>query len=151
MGLKNNCQKDASIKYAKTKGITLIDLIIALVVIGILMAIAYPCYLNFLLKIRRFDALATLAQDQILLERCYAQNNSYNTCSSLPRYPHLSAQEFYRITITNLGTTTYTLVATPRGNQKQDSLCTSMSLDQSNSKIAVDKLGAVQTTCWNLS
>ncbi|AUH73763.1 type IV pilin protein [Legionella sainthelensi] len=138
-------------KQPKRKGFTLIDLMIALVVMAILVTIAYPYYVSFLLKARRADALATLAQDQIFLERCYAQNFSYNTCTSLPAFPQTSAQGFYSITLSNLGATSYTLTATPRGSQTEDTTCASMTVDQANVKTAVDSSGTAQTICWNPS
>ena len=136
----------------RIKGFTLIELMITVLIIAILATIAYPTYVSFLLKSRRSDALATLAQDQIILERCYAQNFSYSqTCNSLPTFPQTSAQGFYSITLSNLGATTYTLTATPIGSQTEDTTCASMIVDQANAKTAVDSSGNSQTTCWNPS
>lgn len=134
----------------RIKGFTLIELMMAVLIMAILATIAYPYYVSFLLKSRRSDALATLAQDQITLERCYAQNFSYNApCGSLPPFPQTSAQGFYNITLTNLGATTYTLTATPIGSQAEDTTCVTMTVDQSNTKTAVDSSGTAQTICWN--
>lgn len=132
------------------RGFTLIELMIAVLVVGILATIAYPSYVNFIMKTRRSDALATLTHDQITLERCYAQNFSYNqACGSLPTFPQTSAQGFYSITLTNLGPTTYTLTATPLGSQQKDTSCASMSVNQSNVKAAADSSGTAQSVCWN--
>lgn len=134
----------------KHKGFTLIEVMIAVLLIGILCAIAYPSYLSYILKSHRSDALATLTQDQIILERCYAQNFSYNqACASLPAFPQVSAQGFYSINISNLGATSYTLTATPIGNQTKDTTCASFSVTQANIKTAVDNTGTAQTICWN--
>lgn len=131
-------------------GFTLIELMIAVLIIGILATIAYPSYVSFLLKSRRSDAIAALAQDQITLERCYSQNFSYNApCGSLPAFPQISSQGFYSITLTNLGATTYTLTATPIGGQAEDTTCASMTVNQANVKTAVDSGGTAQTVCWN--
>jgi type IV pilus assembly protein PilE len=139
-------------KRQGTKGFTLIELMIAILIIAILATIAYPSYVSFLLKSRRSDALATLAQDQIMLERCYAQNFSYSQpCNSLPAFPQISAQGFYSITLTNLGATTYTLTATPIGSQTEDTTCAGMTVDQANVKTAVDADGNAETSCWNPS
>ncbi|KTC90720.1 Pilin [Fluoribacter dumoffii] len=138
--------------HTRSKGFTLIELMIAVLIMGILATLAYPFYVNFLLKARRSDALATLAQDQIILERCYSQNFSYSAaCGSLPSFPQTSAQGFYSITLTNLGSTTYTLTATPIGSQTEDTTCASMTVDQANTKTAVDTSGTAQTICWGSS
>lgn len=137
-------------KSLRLKGFTLIELMIAVAIMGILATIAYPHYVSFLLKSRRSDALATMAQDQITLERCYAQNFSYSqACNSLPTFPQTSPQGFYSITLTNLGDTTYTLTATPLGAQTKDTTCAKMTVDQANVKTAVDSSGTAQTICWN--
>ncbi|MFI4962504.1 MAG: type IV pilin protein [Legionellales bacterium] len=134
----------------KAPGFSLIELLIVLVIIGILSAIAYPSYSNYILKARRADAMATLAQDQIILERCYAQNFSYNSaCTSLPTFPQTSTQGFYSIDLSNLGATTYTLTATPLGTQTKDTSCSQMTVDQANDKTASDASGTAQTSCWN--
>jgi type IV pilus assembly protein PilE len=139
--------------YLKTiRGFTLIEVMIVVCIIGILVTISYPSYVSYLLKSRRADAMAALAQDQITLERCYAQNFAYNqTCSSLPTFPQASAQGYYRITLTNLGPTTYTLTATAVGGQTEDTTCATFTVDQANVKAAVDSSGTAQTICWNPS
>ncbi|QMT61084.1 type IV pilin protein [Legionella sp. PC997] len=136
----------------RRKGFTLIELMMTLFVIATLSAIAYPCYVHFLLKRHRSDAISTLIRAQFTLERCYAEHFSYNVlCSPLLSFPQTSTQGFYRIRIAKLGTTTYTLTATPMGYQTKDATCASLSIDQSNIKTAVDSTGAVQPSCWNPS
>ena len=128
----------------------MIELMMTLFIMAILSAIAYPSYLHFLLKRNRSDAITTLAQAQINLERCYAQNFSYNApCNTLPSFPQRSTQGFYSIRVAHLGTTTYTLSATPIGYQTKDATCASISIDQSNVKTAIDSSGVTQTSCWN--
>ncbi|KTD61118.1 type IV pilin protein [Legionella spiritensis] len=133
-----------------TRGFTLTELLVAMVIVGILASIAYPSYLSYLQRSRRTDAMTALATDQVILERCYAQNFSYNqACGAMPAFPHASTQGFYTITISNLGPTTYTLTATPTGAQASDTTCSSFSVDQANTRTAVDNGGTAQTSCWN--
>ena len=132
------------------QGFTLIELLIAMLVMAILSAIAYPSYKAYLMKSRRADAQQTLAQDQLILERCYSQNFAYNAaCGALPGFPQASTQGFYSIAITNLGASTYTLTATPVGTQAEDTTCSSMSVNQANVRTASDAGAAAQSICWN--
>ncbi|CAM3004728.1 type IV pilin protein [Legionella worsleiensis] len=132
------------------EGFTLIELMIALVIIGILVSFAYPSYQQFIQKSRRADALAILTQDQIIFERCFSQNFSYATaCGALPAFPQVTPEGFYTVNISNLTATTYTLTATPLGSQVNDTQCASMSVNQANVKTAVDATATAHPECWN--
>jgi type IV pilus assembly protein PilE len=130
--------------FSRLKGFSLLELLIALVIIGILVSITYPSYLNYLYQSRRTDAMTTLSQTQMILERCYSQNFSYNAaCTALPTFPLTSPQSFYTITLSNLGASTYTLTAVPRGAQATDTTCATMTVNQANVKTGTN------TVCWN--
>lgn len=132
-------------------GFTLVELLIALLVMGILTAIAYPSYTNYVLRSQRKDAHATLMQDQTIMERCYAQNFSYSgACTGLPTFPQTSAQGYYRVALSNVTATTYTLTATPLGVQTRDTTCASLIVNQANQKTAFDTSGTAQPTCWTM-
>ena len=134
----------------KNRGFTLVELLITLTIIAILASIAYPSYLNYVNRSHRSDALGMLSQLQLTLERCYSQNFSYSAaCTARPNFPMNSPENYYTISIANLGTSTYTLTATARGNQVTDTTCTTMSVNQANVKTAFDSGGASQTVCWN--
>ena len=136
------CQRERA-NDNKNHGFTLIELMIVVVIVGILMAIAFPSYRAWILKSHRSDAMASLAQNQAILERCYAQNFTYNgTCGSLPSFPQNSPQGYYIITLTNQTATTYTLTATATDTQALDTTCETFSVDQSNLKTAT------QAACW---
>ena len=61
------------------QGITLIELMIVVVIIGVLAVIAYPNYREFVSRAKRNEAKAALLQIATNQERFYLQNNEY-TC-----------------------------------------------------------------------
>lgn len=89
----------------KTHGFTLIELMIVVAVVGILAAIAYPSYKDYVLKSRRVDAKAALTEAAQRLEIFYARNGQYTTDMTDLGYavagwnnvPIQAANQFYQI------------------------------------------------------
>ena len=67
--------------YRHMTGFALIELMIVVVVIGILAAVAYPTYQDSILKGRRAEARAALAEFMQQQERHMTQNGAYKSVS----------------------------------------------------------------------
>lgn len=61
----------------KQKGFTLIELMIVVAIIGIVAAIAYPAYFDYVREARRAEAQAELLKGQINQQRYRAYNNTF--------------------------------------------------------------------------
>ncbi|MBA3564136.1 MAG: type IV pilin protein [Gammaproteobacteria bacterium] len=61
------------------RGFTLIELMIALVIVAILASIAIPGYRNYILRTNRGDATAALLKIAAAQEKFYLQNDTYTT------------------------------------------------------------------------
>lgn len=59
------------------QGFTLLELMIAVVILALLATLAYPSYQSFVRKSRLQNVRATLAQNAQLLERYYAQKRNF--------------------------------------------------------------------------
>lgn len=61
------------------KGFTLIEVMIAVVIIGILASIAYPSYTQYIAQSARSEGLAALMRIANLQEQYYLDNKKYAT------------------------------------------------------------------------
>jgi type IV pilus assembly protein PilE len=73
----------------RTRGFTLIEMMVALAVLAVLGALAYPQYMRYLTKTRRIEAQVAMIEALQVEERYYTQHNTYIAFSSgaMPETP----------------------------------------------------------------
>lgn len=133
------------IQTSAQRGFTLIELMITVAIVGILAAIAYPSYTNYVLRGYRSEGIAMLSDAAARMERFYAQNNTYAgaTLATLGITNANSPNNRYTLSLPSTATvTTYTLQIAPQGAQTKDTTCGTMSLDQSGTKLPAT------AECW---
>ena len=108
---------------ARTRGVTLIELIIAVAVVAILAAIAFPSYQEQVRKTRRADGKAELMETAQQLERCYTRFSRYNDGNCGVALPFNSSEGYYVVSATAITASAFTLDATPLGAQVNDTRC----------------------------
>lgn len=135
----------------RMRGVTLIELMVVVVIVGILASIAVPSYRNYVIRTQRTDAMSALLRVQAAQEKFYLQNNTYASNALLDDAPPaglgISGTEngWYALAITSADLSrTYTVTATPvsGGPQASDSHCASFSITSTGAK------SATNTDCW---
>jgi len=130
------------------RGFTLIELLIVVTVIGILTAIAYPSYTNYVTRGKRSEGRAALLDAAAKLERFYSDRSRYatadNTFPTLTNFSATTETGKYTLTIATSGTyQTYTLTATPT---YLDPDCANLTYTQAGTK-GISGTGTV-AECW---
>ncbi len=141
MSLSHNVRQS---QRRSQQGFGLIEVLIALVIIGIIAGIAVPSYQNSVLKSRRADARASLMSVAQRLERCRTQFGTYTDAGCAVSASLDSESGHYRINVTRTAAQ-FTLTANPVGGQTKDKTCTELSVNHLGQRMAE---GADSDECW---
>ncbi|ENX60348.1 MULTISPECIES: type IV pilin protein [Acinetobacter] len=116
-------------KHGKEIGFTLAEMMIVVVVIGILVAIAYPSYQQYISKTKRVAVESEMLEIAASLQRYKAINSTFmtptNAAITLSTIHHngLSPQSgptLYNLALSNVTAGSWTLTATPANGQTGD-------------------------------
>ena len=147
-------------------GFTLIELMIAVAVLGIIVAVALPSYNGAIRKSRRTDAFTALHAVQQAQERWRANNPGYSdqlTAAATATPPGLAqpattANGHYTISLDGVTPTGYAAIATAvsTSSQTQDGTCTRLQVRIDAGNIRYGSAGAsgsfdesVGNRCWS--
>lgn len=131
------------------KGFTLIEVMIVVVIIGILSAIAYPSYTEYVMRANRSEGQAYLIDVAARQERFYSQNNSYvnkeSDVGKLGLSGNKSPTGKYTLSISvHVGDGGYTLTA---ANGFGDDACGNLTLNGVGVKSRTGS-GKSEAECW---
>ncbi|EGU52687.1 putative fimbrial assembly protein PilE [Vibrio nigripulchritudo ATCC 27043] len=124
----------------KGKGMTLLELLIAVSIVAIFAAIAYPSFNNYVYQGHRNQAMADLVKIQLSLEQLY--NNGYSWSSIMSGSTCTicdTSDDRYTFAVTSAGG--YTITATPKIAKGQNNdQCGTLTLKADGTSLP--------NTCW---
>ena len=105
----------------RTRGFTLIELMIVLAVLAVIVAIGYPSYQEHVKKSRRAEGMGQLLELADRMERAYSDRGTYPTVIS-EVYVATTDRGFYTLSIVTANNVSFTVSATPTslGDQNED-------------------------------
>lgn len=146
--------KTSMLAAKNLKGFTMIELMVVIAVLGILLAIAVPNYMDYVTRARRAEAQSDMLQIRLGMEKWRANKASYRsdaTASSVgvattntpANAGFAGTNTYYTYSINPAGDNTYTINAVPQGTQlARDTTCGTLTLNQSGAKTPATN------NCW---
>lgn len=130
-----------------SRGFTLIELMIAVMIVGILVGIAIPAYTGYVQRSKITEATSNLAKLRANMEQWYQDNRTYlngAACgAAMPASTEVKSFSFSCAASANA----YTITATGTGGMSGFSYA----IDQSNNKMTASlpaDWGVPPATCW---
>lgn len=116
-------------KTSRSRGFTLIEVMIVVVIVGIIASFAVPSYVRYVRDGKRSEGQVALLSLSTQLERCFTEGFSY-VSGSCPTGPLDSQSGYYSLSV-SAAATSYTLTAEPNF---QDTQCGDLTLTHTGSR-----------------
>ncbi|HEZ0802198.1 type IV pilin protein [Neisseria meningitidis] len=101
------------------KGFTLLELMIAVAILGILTLITYPSYKTYIRRVRLSEVKSTLLMNAQTMERYYRQKGTFATYDK----NKLKQNEYFKITLSEVSPDHFTLQAAPNPMTNDGETC----------------------------
>jgi type IV pilus assembly protein PilE len=131
------------------RDLTVMELILATIAIVSVATIASSLYQNYAVKTRRAEAIRVLRDISLAQEKYRANHDKYGTIAQVWGGVTTSPHGYYRLTISNISPTTYSISAQAVGDQASDResgiSCADLGLIANNGNITQTPF-----VCWPL-
>lgn len=101
------------------KGFTLLELMIAVAILGILTLITYPSYKTYIRRVRLSEVRTTLLHNAQTMERYYRQKGTFENYDK----NKLKQNEYFKITLSEVSPYHFTLQAAPDPMTNEGETC----------------------------
>lgn len=110
-------------------GFTLIEILIAVIIVGVLLAVALPSFTDSMRKGRRSEAFAAMAALQQAQERFRSSNTTYSSALPSGIASTSSPSGYYALSVVSASATGYELLADGTGSsQANDGNCARLAI-----------------------
>ena len=109
-------------KKSHQQGMTLLELMVVIAIVGILAAIALPSFNNSVMQARRADARNALFDWQLRQAEYFADNLSFADVSTINDGGDntvVSSEGYYDVTVTSSSASAFQMTATPKSGTTQ--------------------------------
>lgn len=128
-------------------GVTLLELMIVVVIVGILAMIGYPSYAGYTIRAQRTDGRSAILQYASEQEKFIMNNNTYATAMNQLRgeggATFITETGNYEVSLSNVTSSTYTITATYLGTDDEANKCKTFTINQNSVRTS-----APNTDCW---
>lgn len=132
-------------------GMTLIEILVAIAIIGALTSIAVPAFSNYLIQAERNRVQTDLYQLQVWVEQQYTATSTYPSTIECTRC-QVSEEYTFSIDKSGAGNDVYKIKAAPKStsNQKNDTECYMMIINAASEQSNASKDGTAldSSKCW---
>ncbi len=150
----------------RPRGMTLLELVIAMVIVGIMASIAIPSYNSYVLKSHRTEAKTALLDLASMEERYFTTQNVYSLLTTDLGYagawPVTVGTGYYQVqtpvvvaavpptaAVPGGVPATFSITALPIGVQVNDAACASFTITSAGVKKATGTDPNANADCWN--
>lgn len=130
------------------RGITLMELMIVVVIVGILTAIAFPNYRNFVMRAKRSEAKAALLKAATNQEKFYLQNQIFSDSLAELGFsaPFKTDSGAYQLSVSSPASASdFTVTATYTGTDDESAKCPTFTIDGRGNRTSPD---GTYADCW---
>lgn len=134
----------------KMRGVTLIELMIVVAILGIIVAFGYPSYRDQVMKSRRAEGMGELLELADRLERYYSDKGTYDGVTAADIFRDTTTKGYYTLTIIDAETDDikFAVTATPKnGSGQEKDKCGTFKLTSLGDK-TVSGGSLTEDDCW---
>lgn len=130
-------------------GITLIELMVTLVIVGVLASIALPMYGEYVTRGRLVEAFSTLSAQRVRMEQFFQDQRTYvGACVAGTVAPPMTNTASFTFACNDLTATTYTLTATGQASVTGFTFTLDQNNTQRTTAVASGWTAPSPNTCW---